>query len=169
MYPIILDVTRITIALIGKGKLAEKRLKQLEEAGATQIMRFEEAPSEAEIQKADVVFVVGFDEITSQKIAALAKQTGKLVNVEDKKEFCDFHIPSIVRRGDLLLTASTGGKSPALARSIRKKLEEAFGEEWAERLDLIGKKRQEWQSAGLSFDEVMQRSDALIKEKNWLK
>lgn len=169
MFPITLDVSRTTIALIGKGALAEKRLQQLRNAGAKHVMQFEQSPTCEALHNADVVMIVGFDERTSAQIATLAKQAGKLVNVEDKKHLCDFHIPAMVRRGDLLLTVSTGGKSPALARSIRTWLERVFGEEWIERLQLIGKKRQEWQEADLSFDEVKKRSDALIEEEGWLK
>ena len=50
---------------------------------------------------------------------ARARAGGVLVNVEDVIGWCDFHNPSIVRRGDLLLTVSTGGQSPGLAARIR--------------------------------------------------
>lgn len=167
MYPIVLDTSRLRIIVIGSGRLAEKRIQQLKDAGATDITTFDRLPSQADIKRADIIFAVGFDEATSQIIAALAKEAGKLVNVEDKKNLCDFHIPAMVQRGDLLLTVSTGGKSPALARNIRKKLEAIFGIEWKERLEFIAKKRQTWQKAGLSFDEVKQRSDTLIEEEGW--
>ncbi len=57
-----------------------------------------------------------------------------LVNVEDVLPLCDFHVPAVVRRGDLLLTASTGGAAPGLARALREWLAQNFGPEWTDRL-----------------------------------
>ena len=67
-----------------------------------------------------------------------------LVNVEDVKPWCDFHNPALVRRGDLLLTVSTNGRSPGLAARIRRQLAATFGAEWADRLSTIGRKRDAW-------------------------
>ena len=50
-----------------------------------------------------------------------------LVNVEDRPALCDFHSVAEVRRGDLLLTVSTGGASPGLAARIRARLAAEFG------------------------------------------
>ncbi len=64
-----------------------------------------------------------------------------LVNVEDVLPLCDFHVPAIVRQGDLLLTASTGGTAPGLARALREHLAESFGPEWRERLADLAQER----------------------------
>jgi len=53
-----------------------------------------------------------------------------------------FISPATISRGDLLITVSTGGKSPALARKIREELEECFGMEYATTLRLLGAIRQ---------------------------
>jgi siroheme synthase-like protein len=60
-----------------------------------------------------------------------------LVNVMDDVPNCDFAAPAIVRRGDLVLAISTGGRSPALARRLREELEARFGPEWAIVLDIL--------------------------------
>ena len=73
---------------------------------------------------------------------------GVLVNVEDVLPLCDFHVPAIVRRGDLLLTASTGGQAPGLARPLRESLAEQFGPEWTGRLKDLGLARAKWRAAG---------------------
>ena len=70
-------------------------------------------------------------------LARAARAAGCLVNVEDVIELCDFHNPAQVRRGDLLLTVSTGGKSPGLAARIRSELARTFGPEWSDRLNRI--------------------------------
>ena len=185
MFPIILDVTCVSIALIGNGKATLRRLQQLDDAKSTNVtvyakepstelrdaalIRLVEAlPTESDLQKHTVVMIADLDETTAAGLAIKARKLGKLVNVEDRKLWCDFHFPSFVRRGDLLLTVSTGGKSPALARSIKKLLARFFGQEWEGNVADIGAKREVWQQQGLSFDEVMQRSDNYIEEQGWL-
>jgi precorrin-2 dehydrogenase/sirohydrochlorin ferrochelatase len=64
------------------------------------------------------------------------------VNVMDDIPNCDFAAPAVVRRGDLVLAISTGGRSPALARRLREELEARFGQEWAEILDVLRDVRQ---------------------------
>jgi len=44
----------------------------------------------------------------------------------------------VVARGELLITVSTGGNSPALAAKIRKELDDLFGDEYAEAIRLLG-------------------------------
>ncbi len=62
----------------------------------------------------------------SARLAQLARDAGVLVNVEDVPDLCDFHVPAAVRRGDLLLTVSTGGRAPGLSRILREWLETPF-------------------------------------------
>jgi precorrin-2 dehydrogenase/sirohydrochlorin ferrochelatase len=54
---------------------------------------------------------------------------------------CDFILPSVLRRGALQIAVSTGGKSPALAREIRRGLEAEFGEECAAVVEWAGRER----------------------------
>ncbi len=63
-----------------------------------------------------------------------ARALGVLVNVEDVLPLCGFHVPAVVRRGDLLLTASAGGQVPGLARALRESLADQFGPEWTDRV-----------------------------------
>ena len=53
-----------------------------------------------------------------------ANQKNVILNVVDRLEFCDFALPAKIRRGDLLVTFSTNGKSPALSRYLRCKWNE---------------------------------------------
>ncbi len=92
-----------------------------------------------------------------------------LVNVEDVLPLCDFHVPAIVRRGELLLTASTGGAVPGLARRLREWLAEEFGPEWTERLKELGRgPRPLAFGQGLSPHEVSRKVRDLIARKGWL-
>ena len=76
------------------------------------------------------------------KIHAEAEQRGLLCNIADHPKACNFILPSIVNRGDLIIAISTSGKSPAFAKRLRKHLEKKFGDEYAELLNLMGAIRQ---------------------------
>jgi len=78
------------------------------------------------------------DEGLNLKINADTKRRNILCNIADRPEACNFILPSIVHRGDLVITVSTSGKSPAFAKKMRKELEEKFGEEYTEFLRLMG-------------------------------
>jgi precorrin-2 dehydrogenase/sirohydrochlorin ferrochelatase len=56
---------------------------------------------------------------------------------------CDWSMPSIVRRGELLIAIGTGGASPALSKKLREKLETEYGPEWAEVLRVLREVREE--------------------------
>ena len=82
------------------------------------------------------------DESLNRQISKDAEQAHILCNIADRPEVCNFILPSIVRRGDLVITISTSGKSPALAKHLRQKLETQFGREYADFLLLMGAIRQ---------------------------
>jgi precorrin-2 dehydrogenase/sirohydrochlorin ferrochelatase len=64
-----------------------------------------------------------------------------LVNVVDVPEQCTFIAPSVIQRGPLTIAISTGGASPALAKTIRKELEEVIGPEVGEYLKFVSSLR----------------------------
>jgi len=66
-----------------------------------------------------------------------------LVNVVDDAEHSDFIVPSHMRRGEVTIAISTGGKSPALARKLRSRLEKQLGNEYALLADIISEARTE--------------------------
>jgi precorrin-2 dehydrogenase/sirohydrochlorin ferrochelatase len=82
------------------------------------------------------------DERLNHQISKDAEQSHILCNIADRPEVCNFILPSIVRRGDLVITISTSGKSPALAKHLRQKLETQLGPEYADFLLLMGAIRQ---------------------------
>lgn len=185
MFPVLLDVSQLHVVLIGEGEEAEKRLALLDAAGAAHVRLFSGAPSAAlvaaagerlagerpsdeALKGAGVVFIAGLDEAEAVALAGKARGFGRLVNTEDRKPLCDFHVPSVMRRGDLLLTVSTGGKSPGLARRLRLRLEALFGPEWAGRLEDLSRQRDAWRAEGISLGELARRADAYIDEKGWL-
>ena len=93
------------------------------------------------------------DKGLNRKVSSCARERGLLVNAVDQPEDCNFIVPSVVRRGDLTIAVSTSGKSPAMARRIRERLEETFGPEYAPFLSLMGRLREALLQMGFSQGE----------------
>ena len=169
MFPITLDTSLLPIAIIGDGVATHRRLQLFYSADAKHLKHFKTMPDDAAFAGFKIAFVADFDEATSLEIHKKLKALGLLVNVEDKRHLCDFHVPAIVRRGDLLITVSTNAQSPRIARVLRQYLEGLFPAVWAERLKEIGAHRREWKAAGLGIPELAKNTDALLAEKGWMK
>ncbi len=167
MLPIVFDPATIAVGLAGMGEGWDRRRAMLEQAGVTPLTIAPDAPQSA-ILTLTVLFVAGLDRPASARLAQLARDAGVLVNVEDIPDLCDFHVPAAVRRGDLLLTISTGGRAPGLSRILREWLESRFGNEWTARLENLGSARATWREDGLSPSEVSQNTRELVAKKGWL-
>lgn len=185
MFPVTLDLSVVKITLVGGGAASLRRLKQLDAAGVRYVSVFSDnfskkfwnqagsrlhtrMPEAEEIKQNSVLVIADIPDSQMMPMVQIARSNSVLVNVEDRKEYCDFHFPSFVRRGDLLLSVSTAGRSPALAKRIRKKLEDLFPVEWQGYLDELAGKREEWKRKGYGFDEVSELSNQFIDEKEWL-
>ncbi|PWR22801.1 precorrin-2 dehydrogenase/sirohydrochlorin ferrochelatase family protein [Zavarzinia aquatilis] len=185
MLPLALDMTRLAVAVVGRGEVVSKRLALVDAAGAVDVAVYapgagadlralaghrwrDGLPDTAALAGVRLVIVAGLDRPEAEAVAVAARSAGALVNVEDVVDLCDVHLPALVRRGDLTIAVSTGGKSPALARRLRRHLERAFGPEWAGRLEELAAIRRQWREQGLTPGEVSRRSDAYLDEKEWL-
>ncbi|MAU41587.1 MAG: siroheme synthase [Kordiimonas sp.] len=191
MLPLMLDIAKGKILLVGKGAALKQRYTLLMQAGVTDLtiyvpeaedaaVLFEGAdktrsvkvhvgvPGDGDVADALLLMVAGIDEAIAEQFASLARSHNVLVNVEDNKRLCDFYMPSLVRRGDLVLAISTGGKSPGLARRLRLKLEDMFGPEWEARLEQIATLRKQWRNDGIELKQLSTKTDELIDKENWL-
>lgn len=167
MLPITLTPHSLKAALIGQGEALARRQALLAEAGVEARLLPQDAPDEA-LTGLNLLFVAGLPEGVSRALAARARALGVLVNVEDVLPLCDFHVPAIVRRGDLLLAISTGGQVPGLSRRLREALSDQFGPEWTTRLRDLAKARARWRSEGMSMAEVSQMVRAHVEREGWL-
>jgi siroheme synthase-like protein len=82
------------------------------------------------------------------------EQAGVWVNSADDPAHCSFTLPSVVRRGDLVVTIGTGGRSPALAAYLKDRLATEVGPEWEVLLELLAEERERLQAAGTSTETV---------------
>jgi precorrin-2 dehydrogenase / sirohydrochlorin ferrochelatase len=186
MFPVTLDLAKLPVLLVGGGPQAARRLALLDEDRAAQVTVRTPAPSgplaeaagtrlarrwptPAEIAKARVLLIADGVEIgVLRDLIAIARDAGTLVNVEDQPDLSDFHSPAAVRRGDLLVTVSTGGRSPGLARRLGRFLGEVFGPEWQTRLEDLAVLRAQWREAGADGPMVGAWTDAWVERNGQL-
>ena len=182
MLPIAINVAKLQIALVGDSKSVARRLALLDQAGAgDNIKVFSQAPCKPlvkiandrlikrwptadELQDCAIVLGADLEEEQERLLAEMARKSKALLNIEDRRQYCDFYYASIIRRGDLVFSVNTNGKSPALAMRMRKKLKELFPPIWAKRLDELAQLRQAWKKEGASFKEVLEKSNVKIDE-----
>jgi|SRR5579863_4259492 precorrin-2 dehydrogenase/sirohydrochlorin ferrochelatase len=167
MLPLVLSPIHIKAGLAGRGPGRERRAALLADAGV-EVRLLPETVADALLQGLQFLFVAGLPEGEAQALADRARALGVLVNVEDTPALCDFHVPAIVRRGELLLTASTGGQVPGLSRLVREHLADEFGPQWSARLKELGSARARWRSQGLSPNEVSQHVRDMVVQMGWL-
>lgn len=110
-----------------------------------------------------LVIAATADRKINSAIFSYCRSKNILVNVVDSAKECSFILPSMVRRGALTISISTDGASPALARKIRRDLEQRFGAEYAKLLrimkeirPLVLKKIKNPQSRKLFFQKALQ-------------
>jgi len=185
MIPLALDPNRAALALIGAGAPALRRLRALRRAGALRLAVYAPAadaaltaeagedlrpfpPDDAVLAQFHIIWVAGLSPAQYTPLAEAARRARVLVNVEDVPEYCDFNAVAEIRRGDLLLTISTGGAAPGLAGAIRRRLEACFPAAWAERVAEIATLRRGWRAENMPMAEAAERISRITEERCWL-
>ncbi len=185
MLPILIDPAKVGVILVGRGDGAVKRLDKLVADGVHPRAVFSDIasptlaeragirlrdrlPQAEDMSGATIIYIADLPHAVAEVIALRARALGLLVNVEDNSDLSDFHSPAVLRRGDLLLTVSTGGKSPALARRVKEALAEQFGPEWEDRVETLARRRRELRAEGRRMPEVASATEAMIAAGRWL-
>lgn len=125
-------------------------LSQLAKSRAIQVLQ--KNYNGGDLQGAFIAIAATDDGEINNKVAEEARAKGVLVNVVDDSEHSDFIVPSQLRRGDITIAVSTAGKSPALARKIRTRLEKDFGTEYASLALLVDEVRSELKRQGIKIN-----------------
>jgi len=92
------------------------------------------------------------DSAVNRAVYEAGERAGVWVNGADDPANCAFTLPSVVRRGDLMVAVSTSGRSPALSAWLRRRLEGEIGPEYATLLDLLSEEREGLKAAGRSTE-----------------
>jgi precorrin-2 dehydrogenase/sirohydrochlorin ferrochelatase len=85
-------------------------------------------------------------------VSAEGRERGVWVNAADEPARCDFILPSVIRRGRLVVAVSTGGASPAAARAIREELEAYLTTDHAMLVEVAAEVRQDLRARAMSAD-----------------
>jgi precorrin-2 dehydrogenase/sirohydrochlorin ferrochelatase len=172
------------ILVVGGGSVAEGKVRGLLAAGAVvtvvapelspalrelaaagRIKHEAHAYRDSDLEGFEACFVATDDGAVNAQVAADGKTRGIWVNAADDPANCDFILPSVVRQGPVVVAASTGGGSPALARRLREELTAFLAEDYAPLAELLADVRADIRRRGLQVDaEVWQRAiDARLR------
>ncbi|MSQ61140.1 MAG: bifunctional precorrin-2 dehydrogenase/sirohydrochlorin ferrochelatase [Dehalococcoidia bacterium] len=169
-YPVFLDLTGRRCLVVGGGTVGARKVEGLLTAGgAVTVISPALSPALRVLEEAGRITTVGReyrrgdaagydlcmiatdDGVANAEVARDCRKQRVLVNAADDPPNCDFILPSVLRRGDLQIAVSTGGRSPALSRKVREELEPLFGEEYAELAALSGEVRDALKREGRTF------------------
>jgi len=161
-YPVFLELSGRKAVVIGGGAVAQRKIDTLLEHGAAVHVISKDLTPELQvrlkngdirlvssefderyIEDAFMVIAATNDKVLNQRVSEAAKGRNILVNAVDQPEACSFIVPSIIKRGDLLIAVSTSGKSPALAKRIGETLSARFGKEYAYFLNIMARIRKQ--------------------------
>ena len=193
-YPVCLDISNKKCVVVGGGDVAERKVVRLLECGARVVLvgktmtpglremkdggNMEHVPAdyrEEHIEDAFLVIGATDRDDVNQRIYRDSRDRGILVNIVDEPARCNFIVPAVFHREDLLVAVSTGGKSPALAGRLRADMEKEYGPEYGILLDIMGNLRERIIARGGTsaenkriFESVLD-SDILrhIREEKW--
>ena len=122
--PLFFDLHGRRVVVVGEGPAADRRAALARSAGAVVRQLSDVQPSD--LRGAVAIFVATGDADRDTAAQRVAKSIGVPVNVADRPALCDFIMPAIVDRDDVVVAISTGGASPTLAAALRGRIEAAL-------------------------------------------
>ena len=183
-YPLFFDMIGRKCVVVGGGNVAERKVERLlacgarvEVVGKNLTSRLATRSGEGKVVHHDADYEGSFlagaclvigatdDETVNGRVAKDARALGIPVNIVDDPARCDFILPSVVERGDLSIAVSTGGRSPALAKKLRRELEAVYGPEYAILLEILGGLRRKVIAGGRPSDENRASFEAVVSSE----
>jgi uroporphyrinogen-III synthase len=178
--PVVLTkLARVTV--IGGGNVAERKVRALLQANIkptvispeltrgllelktqNKLSHLEKSYEANDIQGIQLVIVATNNETINKQIADNAHSQNLLCNVVDNPDLGNVHTVGTIRRGDLLVTVSSNGKSPSLTKYIKEELEQHFSDRYVDVLEFLHTHREKAQE--LSFEQRTQLIHSLISE-----
>ncbi|MGH9003676.1 MAG: precorrin-2 dehydrogenase/sirohydrochlorin ferrochelatase family protein, partial [Acidimicrobiia bacterium] len=159
-FPVALEVAGRRCVVVGGGDEAERRARALLDCAADVIvLAATPVPSLVDLERrgqlnlirrrylhgdlAGAFLVVATEPESNPAVYAEAESRGVLCHAVDDPAHCHFAMPSVLRRGELTVAVSTGGRAPALAKRLRHRLEEEVPSEYEALVDLLAEARTE--------------------------
>lgn len=159
-FPMFLKLDGRRVVVVGAGRMGEAKIRSLLRAGARVRVVAPRATARVEawakagridwaarafaprdLRGALLAIVATGSEKVNDQVARRARRLRIPVNVVDDPERCDFYYPAVIRRGPLLVAISTGGRSPALARRLRQRLQRSITPELGRAVERLGRER----------------------------
>jgi siroheme synthase-like protein len=172
-YPVNLLVRGRRVVVVGAGRIAARKIEPLLDAGAVVEVVAPETNDEvrdwadagrlvlhqrpfaaADVDGAWLALTATDDPAVNAAVHAAAEAARVWVNSADDPANCSFTLMSVIRRGDLVVSIGTGGRSPALAAHLRRRLEEELGPEYETLLDLLSEAREGLRGTGRSTEDA---------------
>lgn len=159
-YPIVMDMADRPVLVVGGGGVAERKVEGLLAAGARitvlapdlsarllawagegRIRHVGRAYRTGDLAGYRVAFAATDDGAVNADVAREARERSVWLNAADDPAHSDFILPSVLRRGDIVVAVTTGGTSPALARAVREELESHVTEDHAVLASIVAEVR----------------------------
>lgn len=159
-YPIFIDIEERDVLIVGGGNVCARKAETMLRYGArvaivspSVIDEIEKWVAEgavrlhrkmydaADLVGRSLVIASTDDPCVNARVARDCRRRRIPVNVVDVPHLCEFIVPAIVEQGSIQVAVSTGGKAPALARTLRGELQRLVGPEYSEINDLLGSLR----------------------------
>ena len=150
-YPIFIDMAERRCIVVGGGAVAQRKVEALLHVGAAvtvispnltehlnswvnegRIRHLAREYRTGDLDGYQFAFVATDDGGVNAAVFREGKERGVWVNAADDPAHCDFILPSVLRRGNLVVAVATGGTSPALSRAVREELESYFTADYAD-------------------------------------
>lgn len=164
-YPVMMNLQDKQVVVVGGGRVAYRKTIGLLDSGANvavispeMVEELQELHNESKIswvperfapdqldEFEPITLVFGATDIREVNVSLSNEAMRRRIpcNIADVPDLCTFIVPAVITQGDLIISVSTGGASPALARRIREDLEKKFGPEYAMMTKLMGELRKQ--------------------------
>ena len=171
-YPANLVVDGRRCVVVGAGRIAARKIGALLNAGARvhvvapdvgdEVRAWADAGAltldrrgfePSDLDRAWLATTATGDASVDHAVFAAGEERRVWVNSADDPANCSFTLMSVVRRGDVVVTVGTGGRSPALAAWLRRRFADELGPEYEVLLDLLADARDALQAKGRSTEE----------------
>lgn len=172
-YPVNLIVAGRRCVVVGAGRIAARKIDALLAAGAEvhvvaprlgdqvrawrdeQRITVDERTFEpSDLDDAWLATAAADDAAVNQAVFEAGGERRIWVNAADDPDNCSFTLMSVIRRGDLVVTVGTGGRSPALAAWMKERFTAALGPEFETLLELLSEAREAMQADGRSTEDA---------------
>ena len=155
-FPLCINLEDKRFLVVGYGRIAKRKLKAISEFTSnikiiTKELTEEELGKgieivnkcfdEKDLEGVDFVITATGNREQDEAVVASCKAKGIPVNAADDRDECDFFLPGIIKRGDLVVSVSTSGKSPAYSKHLREQIEDIIPENIEKMLDIMGELR----------------------------